>query len=166
MIDFITYLEGKTPVVYHVTFYRNLDSISDIGLDYNEFGGANFQKTHLIQNSRNGNFFTPDLKQVANWVDTLTQNANDRSDDIYEDGLIPIVLKFTVNRNTFTPDQHSEYPKSYYTKKIIHPANIQVWNGSNWVSINDWGSIDLSKFVDWEDRYGYYEITNPYPLPN
>lgn len=167
-MNFQIWLESKTnPVVYHITYYRNLDSINDNGLDYQDYGGANFEKNHLIQNSRNGNFFTTDIKQIHNWLHVLEYQANDKSDNIYEDGLIPIILKFNINRNSFNIDQHSEYPKSYFTRKIINPQSIFCWNGSGWIPIYSWERISLDKFVDYIDEDGgYYELNQYYPLPN
>lgn len=155
------------PVVYHITYYRNLDLISDSGLDYEEHGGANFFKPHLQNNSRLGNFFTNDINQIHNWIDTLDYQANHQSDNIFEDGLIPIILKFNINRNTHNKDQHSEYPNSYYTKKLIQPQGIQCWNGKNWIPILQWHQINLNDFVDFIDDFGeqYYELRQDYPLP-
>jgi len=158
----------SNPVVYHVTYYKNLDLISDEGLDFTEYGGANFLKPFLQRNSQLGNFFTTNINQIGNWVETLEYQANDISDNIYEDGLIPIVLKFKINRNTHQPDQHSEYPDSYYTQTIIQPQGIQCWTGVNWIPISSWIRINTGNFIDYVDGYPgeeYYQLRADYPLP-
>jgi hypothetical protein len=152
-MSFKTWLEGVSPKwVYHVTYYCNLDSISDSGLDYQEFGGSNFPKPHLQRHSMSGNFFSDDIDGVKYWIITLEHQANDRSDDILEDGLIPIVLRFRLNPNKFILDPEERTSGDYYTNRIIPPQGIQMWNGFNWVPVDT--NIDLHYFVDIVDEDG------------
>jgi len=133
-----------------------------------EFSGVNFSKPHLINNSQQGNFFTTNLNQVHNWIKTLDYQAQNKSDNIYEDGLFPIILKFNLNRNSFEKDQHSEYPDSYFSRRIVQPQSIFCWSGVNWIPIEQWSRLKTSYFVSYNDDYSgeeYWELVEPYPMP-
>jgi hypothetical protein len=172
-MDFKQFVEAKaSPYVYHVTYYNNLDSISDIGLDYQEFGGSNFFKPHLSSHSRSGNFFCTDIDCVKYWISTLEHAANDRSDDFYNEGYIPIVIRFRLNRNKYFQDQHGELQgnKEFFTSREIPPEGIQVWSGKTWLPIENWSQINVDDFIDKSDPE-YPQLENPYsrygyPLPS
>ena len=105
------YIENRSPIAYHVTYYCYLDSISNTGLDFEQLGGSNYFKPHLISNSQQGTFFVTNIEGVKHWIGVMEDQAAHRSDDIYEDGFIPVILKFNLNKNKYQPDAPLESTK-------------------------------------------------------
>jgi len=163
-MNFKIWLESRaSPIVYHVTYYRNLDSISDDGLNYGEFGGANFPQAWLSAHSSKGNFFVANIRDVGHWVHTLEYHAYDKSDNIEKDGLIPIILSFRLNSNKHISDELGDTQSDRRTTREIPAQGIYVWDSIKWLSINYWQQINLENFLT-RDEHGV-QIKNPYPLP-
>jgi hypothetical protein len=163
MRTFTLWLENRQPFVYHVTFYKNLDLISDEGLDYKEYGGANFSQGVYPIHSMSGNFFTTDINRIGFWIHSLEYSGLDQSDNIEEDGLVPIILRFRLNPKKYQPDIHGGDPSDHFTDRLIPPQGLQVWNGKQWIPINYWNNINLNDFVD-RDEYGV-SVKDRYPMP-
>ena len=161
---FKLWLESKQPYVYHITYYRNLDLISDEGLDYTEYGGTNFHKPWLQTHSLKGNFFVTDVQNIRYWVHVLEYQAADKSDHIDNDGLIPVILRFRLNPNKYIPDQHGETPSDQLTTRKIPPFGIQVWNGKQWFPIVDWNNVNPWEFLDSDNENNVF-VREDYPLP-
>lgn len=173
MAEFRLWLEAHSPYVYHVTYYRNLESIAESGLNFNGMGGANFGKEFLIRHSQTGTFFVSNIQGVKYWIRTLEEQANDRSDNIEEDGLIPIVLKFRLNERKHLPDEHGETQWDRKTDRYIPAEGLWVWDGLRWQPVQEWINIDLNRFITYDDE-NYASVKNPYttargvgyPLPS
>jgi hypothetical protein len=161
MSEFKLWLESSSPIVYHVTYYRNLDLIADSGLNYQEMGGANFAKGFLILHSQTGNFFVTNIQGVKYWIRTLEEQANDRSDNIEEDGMIPIILKFRLNERKHLPDSHGETQWDRKTDRYIPPEGLMVWDGYRWQPIQEWINIDLNLFISYDDENNPF-VKDPY----
>ena len=82
----------------------------------------------------------------------MGDQANHRSDDIYEDGFIPIILKFRLNQNKYQPDPAKETEFDKKTTRKIPPEGIIVWGGTQWLPIYEWENIDTAYFVEFEDN--------------
>ncbi len=164
-MQFKQWLESSTrqPYVYHTTYYRNLDSISDNGLDYEENGGANFTKPWLQTHSAQGNFFVTDTQNIKWWIHVLEYQASDKSDNIDEDGLIPFILRFRLNPKKHLSDKHQETPSDALTACKIPPMGIQVWDGIKWWPIAYWGNINPQNFLD-SDNDNIF-VREDYPIP-
>jgi hypothetical protein len=163
-MNFKIWLESqRSPFVYHVTYYRNLDSISDDSLNYGDYGGVNFPQTWLSAHSTKGNFFVTNIQDVGHWVHTLEYHAYDKSDNVEEDGLIPIILSFRLNPNKHLPDEHGDTQSDRLTDREIPAQGIYVWDGDKWLPISYWQQINIEKFLD-RDEHGV-QIKSPYPLP-
>lgn len=167
-MSFKLWLESSTrqPWVYHVTYYCNLDLISDEGLDYKEYGGSNFPSDVLQQHSSQGNFFCTDPSHIDWWVHVLEYQAKDKWDtDVAwdEQGLVPIVLRFRLNPKKHIPDPKRETPSDHLTEKIIPPQGLQVWDGKKWWPIAYWSNVNPNVFLD-RDENGV-DIKQHYPLP-
>lgn len=179
--------ETKMPNVYHVTYYNNLENIAKYGLNF-QISNKNYSKTHLIQNSYQGTFFVTNIQGVKHWISTMEDQANHKSDNIYQDGFVPVILKFKLNRNKHLTDPYGETDFDRKTKSIIPPQGILAWNAINWIPIHDWENININYFVelsnDPNDEYlafirspyqkplnitnkiGINPMTGGYPLPN
>lgn len=165
-MDFKLFLEGVTTWAYHVTYYHNLESISENGLNYKEFGGRNFEKPFLIRHSQTGNFFTLSLYGAREWISTLEEMANDRSDNPIEEGYIPVILKFKLNRNKQIPDRYGG-ENDRKTTSEINQNGLWVWSGRAWLPISEWDRVDVSAFMNGEQvRDAYAPPPTGYPLPS
>lgn len=189
IVEFKNWLlnENKSIDVYHVTYYANLENIATYGLNF-QISNRNYQKPHLVQNSSQGTFFVNNVQGVKYWISTLEDQANDKSDNIYQDGLIPIILKFKLNKNKHLIDPFGETDFDRKTKTIIPPQGILAWNAINWIPIQSFESINLNYFVEFSDdpddehlafirspyqkpinvikKIGLNSMTGGYPLPN
>lgn len=164
------YTENTSPIVYHVTYYCYLKSISNAGIDFENNSGSNYFKPHLISNSQQGTFFVTNIEGVKHWIGVMEDQATHRSDDIYEDGFIPVILKFRLNQNKYQPDPEKETEFDRKTTRKIPPEGIMVWSGKQWLPIYEWENVNTSYFVDFEDNPDDSEkpfcyIRSPYQKP-
>ncbi len=37
---------------------------------------------------------------------------------------------------------------SFYSEEKVDPENIEIWDGSSWVSLGDWGNVDPAGSFD------------------
>ena len=163
-MNFKKYLyESRTDnIVYHVTYYKNLPGIATHGLipnqEPNQWGRA------MNVWSRNKIFFSTNLDATHYWITYLVNTAHLYSDDVVEDGMIPIVIRFRFNRRgRWATDKHSDYGRDdYYTHKEINPYNIEWWDGKKWKNISD-DSIDIDLFF--ESGTEFWEFKQNYPFP-
>ena len=77
--------------VYHVTFYRNLDRILNEGLKPS--GGSGINLPSHREHSK-GKLFFSDFEDVDFWYNNFEKSAEAQSDNILNDGLVPIILAF------------------------------------------------------------------------
>lgn len=153
---------GSNPVVYHVTYLKNLDGILNSKL-VSRGGFSPWRKQHIQDHSEKGNFFCKTLQCAKNWVGKMMDQAFHISDEPIDDGVIPVIIKFRLNKNSWKPDLLGsvEVEHSYYTPKNIDSKGIKVWNGSNWSA--DYESADnLVNLVDDED-FGHEDGNYPFP---
>jgi hypothetical protein len=118
-------------------------------------------KGFLILHSQTGNFFVTNIQGVKYWIRTLEEQANDRSDNIEEDGMIPIILKFRLNERKHLPDSHGETQWDRKTDRYIPPEGLMVWDGYRWQPIQEWINIDLSLFISYDDENNPF-VKDPY----
>lgn len=150
---FKLWLEARTDIVYHATFYRNLSGIAEHGLDHSNKAGNNFHQ--YGHHTEDRTFFSATLSNARFWINALENLGNHNSDDVLEDGLIPIILRFRFNRRPTTDrwqaDDLSDVGRDdYYTWKVIQPQSIQWWDGKIWKSVDD-QNIDHNLFLEWQD---------------
>ncbi len=152
---------------YHVTFLRYLPSIAQQGLSHGGSGGLGrgahqeYSADKLFLTEGGGLYF---------WFTRMEEAAEDKSDNIYEDQLIPVVCRFTWPSQLEWDERGSEdsiHGDAFYTSNIISPDNIEIWNGSAWMPISDWQSIDPMIALDVEedeedgDMLYFFKQNNP-----
>jgi hypothetical protein len=132
---------------YHVTYYRDLGSIEEGGL--NPGGGAALGRGGYSGHSR-GRLFMTEEAGLFFWFGRMEEHASDLSDDPLEDGYVPVVLRFPEPEETETdePGTQDSTSESFYSEEGVDPGSIEVWNGGSWVFLSDWGSIDPSGSFD------------------
>lgn len=134
---------------YQVTFLRNLDSISSEGLLPGVGGGIGIGAYSAWSK---GKVFFGGPGSVSHWFERFEQHAQDRSDDPLEDGFVPVVMRFPMPEDP----EHDEVAaketisaqESYYVTDPVDPDDIEVWNGSSWIHVSDWESVDGSQAFD------------------
>jgi len=122
---------GRNPHAYQVTYLRNMEGIAASKL-MPRAGTSAWLKPHLQYHSAKGVFFCSNPKCVQYWLDAMAEQAYTHSDQPLEEGYIPIILRFKLNRNSWKPDDLGETPGSFYTQKNIDSQGIEVWDGRAW----------------------------------
>jgi hypothetical protein len=157
---------------YQVTFLRNLDSISNDGLVPGVGGGIGIGAYSAWSR---GKVFFGGPGSLSYWFNKLELHAQDRSDDPLDDGFVPVVLRFPipddVEHDDVAAKESISAEESYYVTDPVNPDEMEVWDGSSWIPVSDWGSIDgsLSFDVDVdvddetgeESEYRYFKDPNP-----
>ena len=168
--------EEQVEPLYHVTYSGRLDSISQKGLrpgSSRSIGSTSYD-THAAK----GIFLTEE-DGISFWMSRAEDFANSNSDNPHEDGLVPVVLKVSpsgfnddelVEDDLGTSDSRSE---AYIWPGQIGAAYLQVWDGSSWVPVSEWDSIDFLQAFDKEElegedgeeeRYYLFKYTSENPL--
>lgn len=165
--------EAGSEPLYHVTFAANLGDIADDGLSTSS-GRSNFGSGYA-SHSNKGLFLT-EKSGVNFWYERLENMAVHSSDNILEDELVPVVLK--IDPEGFIEDDlEDDEPGSkdsrhdaFVSREDIPPEYIEIWNGSSWISIDNWDSIDIELALDKEEiedsdgsdlEYHLFKYDNP-----
>jgi hypothetical protein len=145
--------------LYHVTYYRNLESIAEHGLVAGH-GGA-IGRGGYSGHSK-GRVFLTEVDGVFFWMDRYEQFAQHDSEDPLNDGFVPIVLMIAdgVVDQLIADELGSRdaLGGAYYVEDlIITPDELLVWNGREWTTIDDWQSIDPQSSFAWVDDEDFDE---------
>ena len=148
--------------LFHVTYAGRLFEIAEEGLasDRRSSIGGESYDWH-----RRGSIFLSESGGVSYWYHWAAQWAFDRSDEPADDGLVPVVLRIVGGPLTddlefikVCEDDDLGWADStqpaYRCKTTIGPKYLQVWTGSSWVPVRDYGEVDLSTSFDihtWEN---------------
>ena len=134
--------------LYHITYYNRLPSIVSSGLRPNQnrsIGGSAY--TAHAQ----GRIFLTEKDGLSFWADRAEEFANHNSDDIVNDGLIPVVLRIDVNNiEKIELDEIGKTDAKVDAWMAHHgiPARyINVWTGTNWTTMSNYQNIDLMSAV-------------------
>lgn len=136
------------PVLYHATLAGYLPAIAEAGLVPSTGRGAGVGKGAYGSWSR-GKVFLSGPEDAFFWFSTVEQHAD--SDNVREDGAVPVMLRVQNLRRLLQDDTvaHAEYKTdSYYVRRRIPPAQLEVFNGSRWVKISRLSDDEeVSEFV-------------------
>ena len=135
---------------YHVTYYKDLGSIEEAGLDPG--GGGAMGRGGYSGHSR-GRLFMTEESGLFFWFGRMEEHASDLSDDPLEDGYVPVVLRFPEPEETETdePGTRDATAESFYSEEGVGPEEIEVWDGSSWAPLSDWESVDPSGSFDMDE---------------
>lgn len=150
---------------YHATFYKNLPSIAGYGLMSNF--GRNIGGPSYDSHRNNRVFASKTISGIKRWVEKLQNIADLEYDDFFEAGAIPVILRFSYGEQ-YSPDEVAiqeriDEDAIYFDSdgdqtSVGVGEDIEVWDGSSWIDISNYESIDLSDAVykmDEEDDYYY-----------
>lgn len=142
--------------LFHVTFYRFLPMIAEHGLvpsqSHGGFGG--------MQGYSQGFVFLTEGDGVPFWYSRLEQVAHHLSDNVLEDGMVPVVLRFDTDHLLYEPDlqldeagtRDSGGHESWKLAMPVPADDIFIWDGSEWSWISDWESVDPESALDGQEE--------------
>jgi hypothetical protein len=151
--------------VYHITFFNNLGSIEKIGLVPSVCGAL--AKGEDVGGP--GKVFMTHQGGIPYWYGQMEKHARDTSDEIFENGHVPIVTRFMEPREVME-DQSGTMDalnQSYYVEHEIAPDGIEIWNGNSWAPIYEWDAMDpsvalnLSHYIENDEEVESYDF-KPY----
>jgi len=131
--------------LYHVTYYGRLGNIARSGLVP---GRARSIGAPSLDSHARGRVFYTDPEGVFFWHSKAEEHAEANSDDVLEDELIPVVLR--VDLNAFEDDSLEEdeigsedaRADAWLVDYEMPPEEIEVFDGSSWIPVEDFDSID------------------------
>lgn len=130
-----------TNFVYHITYFNNLPSVESMGL-VPTHGGALGRGGYAGHST--GRLFMTEKSGIPFWYDRMEQHAHDLSDNIYETGHVPVVMRFMAPKGMVVdePGVQDSRNQSHYVSQEIPPDGIEIWNGREWEPIYNWETID------------------------
>lgn len=145
-------MSDEPEYVYHVTYYGRLGSIAERGLvpgRARAIGGPAYD-AHA-----KGRIFLTEVDGVFFWHARAEEHAEHQSDDVLEDELIPVVLRVDLD---FLEEDLIEDPlgtrdanhDAWLTSEAIDPDYIEVYDGDEWILVEDWRDIDPEIAIDTE----------------
>lgn len=134
-----------TDYLYHVTTYRRLETIAEEGLvrGHARAIGASALDDH----ARKGIFLT-ELGGVFFWYSRAEEHAEHGSDDLLEDGAVPVVLRTPWGdelEDALDADEigsNDAKAAAYIAEQPIDGADLEVFDGKRWIAIDDWEDVD------------------------
>lgn len=157
---------------YHVTTYDRLAGIAEHGLVPGSaagIGGAAYDA------NRKGYVFLTECDDVFSWHSLAEQWSEYQSETPCEDDLVPMVLRVAIEADELEPDDVAQAELrwgSYKFKGEIEPEYLEVFDGEEFIPIEDYDSIDPMDACEWIDdddfeEGGYYAFrqTSPFLPP-
>lgn len=144
--------------LYHVTFYNLLDAIEGEGLRPGSGRGIG---SAVYDTHREGAIFLTDAGGVHFWASRAEDFAQDRSEDLLSDGLVPVLLRMpeAAARNCEDDEIGSDDSNhdAYKCRSSIAPRQLEVWVGiddeGKWRPLSAWNDIPIEEAFD-EDSDG------------
>jgi len=165
--------------LYHVTYLNRLESISESGgLDPAATGV--FKQTGYGGYSR-GKLFLTEAGGIGYWYSKFEDHAEYHSEDLMDDGMIPVVLRVRVPEASLREDAvgaRDAMYDAYYVTEIIDDTDIELWDGKRWSGSLDPNVIEPEQAVEWRsdseeddpDYEGFWQFKryddNPLRHPN
>lgn len=137
--------------LYHVTYSGRLSSIAASGLRPGQARsiGAPCHDAHAAK----GVFLTAPAGAFF-WHGRAEAFAEHNSDDVVADELIPVVLRVATSDSDDAerddPGSRDALAEAVIVKNAIAPDRLEVFDGSDWVDVADYDSIDFEQAVDTE----------------
>jgi len=142
--------------LYHVTYFSRLERIATQGLLAGQ--GRSIGAPSYDSHAAKGLFLT-EPEGIRFWFGKSENFAEHRSDNPYEDGLVPVVLR--IDAASLSDDKMSEddlgtrdaFNQAYIYKDGIAPDYLEIWDGSSWIPVEDYWDVDtLQAFTVEQDE--------------
>ena len=129
--------------LYHVTYYNRLASIAETGLvstAARAIGQGAGYSTHSAQG-----IFLSAADGVLFWYGRAQAWAEHNSDNWYEDGLLPVVLRLSKWKKSALREDpigtRDAYADAYIYTAPIPPQRLEIWNGEAWELLQHWDTL-------------------------
>lgn len=140
-------------ILFHTTYANRIESIAESGLSPDE---ASSIGSAAYDQHRDGGVFLSDEDGIHYWHERAEEWANNKSDDVVDDGLIPVVLRVRIDIDEECEDDEvgssDSRHEAFKCFGGVEPENIEIWSGHAWLPVHDWGRVDMSLGHD-EDGY-------------
>ena len=148
---------------FHCTYAKNLPGIAKRGLVPSPAPGL----LRAVAKNHRGVYLT-EPGGILFWFGRLEAWAFHDSDDAYEEGLVPVVLKVNTSCRLIEDELGTEHARARAAvcPRPIPPGAIRVWDGADWIPVRDYELIDLRQACTWddEDRFDGFKYSNQNPL--
>jgi hypothetical protein len=158
---------------FHTTYVLRLPGIARQGL---RVGAARSLGAASYDRHASRGVFLSGYDGVSYWYQIAQAFAEHHSDDVLGDGLVPVVLRVSVDADDIEEDDvanlESVHADAFISRDPIDPGDIEIWDGASWIDIEDHDDIDPELGVEWEededvDDGGYWLFPSDPPLlPN
>ena len=137
--------------LYHVTYSGRLAGIAGAGLIP---GAAESIGGQTYAGHRKGAIFLTEPDGLSFWHEKAEEWAHHRSDDLLEDGLIPVVLRVwpDVECKHDEPGTRDAGSTAWKCLGRVEPDEIEIWSGVKWLPVDEYEDVDASAALD-EDGY-------------
>lgn len=151
---FVSATNDEDPL-YHVTHYNRLSDIASDGLQpgrSRSIGGAAYDE------HAKGRIFLTEADGVRFWYGKSEDFAEHNSDNPYEEGLVPVVLRVDIAGivdDELDVDEDGTADSSvdaWMASEGIDPEYIQVYTGKKWVPVDRWEEIDPKDAFDVDEN--------------
>lgn len=156
------YDEDLPEYLYHVTTWRRLQAIAEDGLALGR--GRAIGASAYDSHAQKGIFLT-DGEGVFFWHGKAEDHAEHGSDDLLEDGAVPVVLRVMaedINGKLIVDEigTNDARHEAWISERPIAAVLLEVFDGSDWIAVEDWESVDPGLGVEEfeEDDETFYQF--------
>ncbi len=141
--------------LFHVTYANRIGDIAEQGLQ--PWGAPAFVAEQAYSA---GKVFLTERDGISFWYERLVQYAEhvhllDRQSAV-ETGFVPVVLSVSAEE---VPPLHEDargtrdaLADAYYVTAGILPESLELWDGAEWIPIEDVETLDLDQAVEIEEE--------------
>lgn len=146
--------EDAPEYLYHVTMAARLPGIAEHGL---RPGMARSIGTSSYDGHRKGGIFFTEWDGVAFWANRAELFAENESDDPLGDELVPVVLRVASDdvwdlcEEDEVGTKDSGWNQAFKCKTSVPPEGIELYDGEEWVPVEDYGTLELEEAFNWEE---------------
>ena len=136
------------PFLFHATTTGRLEGIAQNGLvrDAPRFIGSPALDGHAA-----GRTFFSQERGTSFWHQRAQMFAEHSSDDHLKEGAIPVILRIKTAGLSFEEDPEGSRDSGeacFLTADAVPSEAIELWNGHEWVGIEDWPSLNPRRGID------------------
>ena len=167
MLEHRSTTDQTAVALYHVTYWRRLDSIDTRGLVVGasrSIGSAGYD-AHV-----KGKIFLTETDGVFFWYSRAEEFAEANSDNVWKDRLVPVVLRVAVahrmERGRVVLDllgTGDALSNAWETTRTIPPSRLTVFNGQRFVPLRRFDR-EHAKLAVYKDAEGYVYFRDSMPL--
>lgn len=148
---------------FHVTTYDRLPDIAEDGLVPGRGRGIG---SAAYDAHRKGHVFLADADDLDRWHSLAERWAEYATDKPCEEDIIPVVLRVAIDEDALEVDDVARREGAYGSWKYkgdIEPEYLEVFTGTEFVPVEDWGTFDPTDACEWVEEEdleegGFYQF--------